>query len=114
IAYFRGYVLVGQELQSLLNAMGFDPYLGVYHQVDYGRPSLALYLLEEFRAPLVDRLRATLVSTGVLKRGDFVGTLEGGVQLDARSDEALLRRLREGAQRAACPSPAQLALSPPG
>jgi CRISPR-associated protein Cas1 len=64
-----GYVLVGQELQSLLDAMGFDPYLGVYHQVDYGRPSLALDLLEEFRAPLVDRLSATLVSTGVLKQG---------------------------------------------
>ena len=77
-----GYVLVGQELQSLLDAMGFDPYLGVYHQVDYGRPSLALDLLEEFRAPLVDRLSTTLVSTGVLKPGDFVGTPEGGVQLE--------------------------------
>jgi CRISPR-associated protein Cas1 len=76
-----GYVLVGQELQSLLDAMGFDPYLGVYHQVDYGRPSLALDLLEEFRAPLVDRLSATLLNTGALRRDDFVSTPEGGVQL---------------------------------
>jgi CRISPR-associated protein Cas1 len=76
-----GYVLVGQELQSLLDAIGFDPYLGVYHQVDYGRPSLALDLLEEFRAPLVDRLSATLLNTGALRRDDFVSTPEGGVQL---------------------------------
>ena len=33
-----GYVLVGNELQSLLDGMGFDPYLGFYHQVDYGSP----------------------------------------------------------------------------
>jgi Reverse transcriptase (RNA-dependent DNA polymerase)/CRISPR associated protein Cas1 len=46
---------------SLLNAMGFDPYLGVYHQLDYGRPSLSLDLLEEFRAPLVDRFSANLL-----------------------------------------------------
>ena len=46
-----GYVLAGNELQSLLDALGFDPYLGLLHEMDYGRPSLALDLLEEFRAP---------------------------------------------------------------
>jgi CRISPR-associated protein Cas1 len=76
-----GYVLVGQELQSLLDGMGFDPYLGVYHQIDYGRPSLALDLLEEFRAALVDRFSASLLNTGVLRLEDFVKTPEGGVQL---------------------------------
>lgn len=83
-----GYVLVGQELQSLLDGMGFDPYLGVYHQIDYGRPSLALDLLEEFRAALVDRFSASLLNTGVLRLEDFVKTPEGGVQL---SREALKR-----------------------
>ena len=76
-----GYVLVGNELQSLLDAMGFDPYLGVYHQLDYGRPSLALDLLEELRAPLVDRFSTTLLNTGVLRQEDFVGTPERGVVL---------------------------------
>jgi CRISPR-associated protein Cas1 len=76
-----GYVLVGQELQSLLDAMGFDPYLGFYHQVDYGRPSLALDLLEEFRAPLVDRFSTTLLNTEVLRKDDFFTTAEGGVEL---------------------------------
>ncbi len=44
-----GYVIVSSELQSLLDGIGFDPYLGFYHQIKYGRPSLALDLVEEFR-----------------------------------------------------------------
>ena len=55
--------------------------LGFYHQLDYGRPSLALDLLEEFRAALVDRFSATLLNTGVLRLDDFVKNAEGGVQL---------------------------------
>jgi CRISPR-associated protein Cas1 len=46
-----GYVLVGNELQSLLDGIGFDPYIGFFHRLDYGRPSLALDLVEEFRPP---------------------------------------------------------------
>jgi CRISPR-associated protein Cas1 len=65
-----GYVLVRNELQALLDAIGFDPCLGLYHQLDYGRPSLALDLLEEFRAPLVDRWTASLLNLGVLVAAD--------------------------------------------
>lgn len=83
-----GYVLVGNELQALLDAMGFDPYLGFFHQVDYGRPSLALDLLEEFRAPLVDRFSARLLNQGILKVVDFTATPEKGTVL---SREALKR-----------------------
>ncbi len=66
-----GYTLIGNELHSLLDGMGFDPYLGFLHQIDYGRPSLALDLLEEFRHPLVDRLMLTLINKGILKEADF-------------------------------------------
>ena len=76
-----GYVLVGNELQSLLDGMGFDPYLGFYHRLDYGRPSLALDLLEEFRAPLVDRLTLNLLNLRVLTAEDFAPGPEGGVWL---------------------------------
>jgi len=61
--------------------MGFDPYLGFYHQPDYGRPFLALDLLEEFRAPLVDRLSVSLLHLRVLNVDDFRPTPEGGVLL---------------------------------
>jgi CRISPR-associated protein Cas1 len=77
-----GYVLVGNEIQSLLDGMGFDPYLGFFHQLDYGRPSLAIDLLEEFRAPLVDRLSLKLVNLGVLHKEDFVTGPDGGCFLN--------------------------------
>ncbi len=76
-----GYVLVGKEIQSLLDAMGFDPYIGIYHQIEYGRPSLALDLLEEFRAPFVDRFSLSLLNLRILDRDDFHATPEGGVLL---------------------------------
>ena len=66
-----GYTLIGNELHSLLDGMGFDPYLGFLHQIDYGRPSLALDLLEEFRHPLVDRLTLTLINKRILQETDF-------------------------------------------
>lgn len=76
-----GYVLVGNELQSLLDGMGFDPYLGFYHQVHYGRPSLALDLLEELRAPLVDRFALALLNRRVFQMSDFTDEPERGVRL---------------------------------
>lgn len=66
-----GYVIVGNELQALLDAIGFDPYLGFYHQVDYGRPSLALDLLEELRPALVDRLTVRILNLRLLTAEDF-------------------------------------------
>jgi CRISPR-associated protein Cas1 len=83
-----GYVLVENELQSLLDALGFDPYLGFFHQIAYGRPSLALDLLEEFRAALVDRFSAGLLNLGIFKPVDFESTPDEGVRL---SREALKR-----------------------
>jgi len=76
-----GYVLVGAELQSLLDGIGFDPYLGFYHAIRYGRPSLALDLLEEFRQTLVDRLALNLFNRGTLKADDFDPYPKGGVYL---------------------------------
>lgn len=61
--------------------MGFDPYIGIFHEIDYGRPSLALDLLEEFRAALVDRFSLSLLNLRTLSGDDFQSTPEGGVLL---------------------------------
>jgi CRISPR-associated protein Cas1 len=58
--------------------MGYDPYIGFFHQLDYGRPSLALDLLEEFRVPAVDRLVLNLTNLRVLQAEDFVLDAESG------------------------------------
>ena len=49
-----GYSLLRHDVQSALNIVGFDPYLGYLHVDRYGRPSLALDLMEEFRPLIVD------------------------------------------------------------
>ncbi len=63
------YTLLMNELAALLEGSGLDPYLGFLHHVDYGRPSLALDLMEPFRHPVADRL--VLVNRRVLEAGDF-------------------------------------------
>ena len=45
--------MIGSELSSLLDGMGYDSYIGFYHQPDYGRPSPVRDLLEEFLVPAV-------------------------------------------------------------
>lgn len=76
-----GYTLLGSKIQALLDASGFDPFLGFLHQVDYGRPSLALDLLEPCRAPLVDRLMIKLFNLRILQPDDFTLTEQNGCRL---------------------------------
>lgn len=66
-----GYTLLGSELASVIESVGMDPFVGFFHAVHYARPSLAMDLLEEFRAPVVDRLTAALINTNVLNPDDF-------------------------------------------
>ena len=66
-----GYTLAGSELWTALETCGLDPYLGFFHAEKHCRPSLALDLLEEFRAPLVDRLMLALFNTRALQTRDF-------------------------------------------
>lgn len=95
-----GYVLVGNELQALLDGMGFDPYLGFFHQLDYGRPSLALDLLEELRAPLIDRFSLGLLKLRKLAPADFESTPEKGVVLTRDGLKTYFRAYEEELSRA--------------
>ena len=74
-------MIVGAELQSLLDGIGLDPYLGFYHTTAYGRPSLALDLLEEFRHSVIDRLALNLFNQGIMSHEDFRDVPEGGIYL---------------------------------
>ncbi len=77
-----GYTLVLSELVGAIAATGLDPHVGYLHSLDYGRPSLALDLLEEFRQPVVDRLALSLVNRGVLTQKHFAAEPSGGVLLN--------------------------------
>jgi hypothetical protein len=63
-----GYV---NEIGSLLDGLGFDPYLGFYHQPHYGHATLASDLVEEFRTPLTDRFTLGLINNRIFDEQDF-------------------------------------------
>lgn len=67
-----GYTLLFNAVQSATAAAGFDPYLGCLHEIDYGRPSLALDLMEEWRPVIIDTLVLSVINLKVLTPDDFV------------------------------------------
>ena len=81
-----GYTLITNELLSILCAVGFDPYIGFLHGINYGRPSLALDIVEEFRHPVVDHFTLNLINNRILTADDFECREDNGIYLtdDAR------------------------------
>jgi CRISPR-associated protein Cas1 len=67
-----GYALLRAEITGSLQAAGLDPYIGFLHRERYGRESLALDMMEEFRAIMVDNLVIKLVNQGIIKPADFL------------------------------------------
>lgn len=66
-----GYTLLTRALESWVLTVGLDPYLGVLHRVSYGRPSLALDLVEEFRATIVDSVVLKVLNNEIIRPTDF-------------------------------------------
>jgi len=64
-------MLMRQAMVSAM-AIGFDPFMGFYHQPKYGRPALALDLAEEFRPLIADSAALTLFNNAELKEKDFI------------------------------------------
>jgi CRISPR-associated protein Cas1 len=76
-----GYTLLGQNLLAGCEVVGLDPYDGFFHSDKYGRPALALDLVEEFRSVIVDSVLLNLVNRRRLTGDDFEPGPEGGVYL---------------------------------
>ena len=79
------YTLLAHDCRGALEGVGLDPQIGFLHEVRSGRPSLALDLMEEFRAVLADRVALSLVNLKQLGRRDFKRSESGAVAL---SDDA--------------------------
>jgi CRISP-associated protein Cas1 len=67
-----GYSLLAKDLTVACYAVGFDPMVGFYHQPRFGRPALALDLMEPFRALIVDSAVITAINTKMVTPRDFV------------------------------------------
>ncbi|MEK6748581.1 MAG: type I-C CRISPR-associated endonuclease Cas1c [Pseudomonadota bacterium] len=92
------YTLITHECASALQGVGLDPYVGFLHQDRPGRSSLALDLLEEFRAPWADRFVLTLINRQQVKPNDFVTEASGAVRLTDDARKSLLTAWQERKQ----------------
>ena len=91
-----GYTLLTQNLITACEVVGLDPYDGFFHADKYGRPALALDLVEEFRGPVVDSVVQLVINKRVVGPGDFEAGREGGVYL---SDRGLRKFLEQYTHR---------------
>jgi len=67
-----GYSLLARDLTIVCHAIGFDPFMGFYHQPRFGRPALALDLMEGFRPLVADSAVLTAINGRMVKPEDFV------------------------------------------
>ena len=85
-----GYSLLAKDLTVASYAVGFDPYIGFYHQPRFGRPALALDLMEPFRPLIADSAVLTAINTGMVTVKDFV-RVGGSVALSAAGRKGFFR-----------------------
>jgi CRISPR-associated protein Cas1 len=85
-----GYSLLVKDLTVACYAVGFDPYIGYYHQPRFGRPALALDLMEPFRPLIADSAVLTAINTGMVTGRDFI-RVGGSVALTASGRKGFFR-----------------------
>ncbi len=66
------YTLLTRTWHVTLGAVGFDAYRGFYHQPRYGRPALALDMMEPFRPLIADSSVLQAINNGEVRPSDFI------------------------------------------
>ena len=66
------YAILTKDVTVTLQSVGFDPMLGFFHRPRYGRPSLALDLMEEFRPLIADSTVLSMINNREVGESDFV------------------------------------------
>jgi CRISP-associated protein Cas1 len=84
------YGMLARETTAACLAVGFDPYVGLFHRPRFGRPALALDLAEEFRPLLADSTVLTVINNREVDASDFV-IRAGAVALTASGRKAVIR-----------------------
>ena len=85
-----GYAILLNDCISAIQSVGLDPWVGYLHVEHPGRPSLALDLMEEFRAYLVDRMVIAMINRKQIGTEDFETDAVGGVSLTEKARKEFL------------------------
>lgn len=86
-----GYALLTQKVIAAAQTAGLDPYVGYLHAAQYGRPAVALDLMEEFRPIIADSVVLACVNRRVLGADHFVTEL-GSCRLNEPGRRAFLEQ----------------------
>ncbi len=92
------YAMLTRHLTIAVASVGLDPYRGFYHAPRYGRPALALDIMEPFRSLIADSVVLSAINTGEVGPNDFVVAVTGTALTQAgrrRFVEAFERRLSQ-------------------
>ncbi len=92
------YALLTHDAKSALESAGLDACVGFLHRDRPGRPSLALDLIEEFRAYQADRVCVSLLNRQQLKADDFVIREGGAVEMKDDARKTVLAAYQERKQ----------------
>ncbi len=85
-----GYTLLAHEAVAALETAGPDPAVGFLHQARWGRPNLALDLMEEYRPLAVDAVVLRCVTTGIVRAEEFDTVPDHGCRMNTRARPAFL------------------------
>ena len=83
------YAMLTRQMSIALVTTGFDEMRGFYHQPRYGRPALALDMMEPFRPLLADSVVLTVINNREVEARDF-GRIGDGVNLNERGRKAVI------------------------
>lgn len=84
------YAIMANDVRSALDTVGLDPQVGFLHQMRSGRPSLALDIMEEFRAYLGDRIMLNLINLKQVSGSDFEIRESGEVRMSDAARKTVL------------------------
>ena len=84
------YAILTREWAVVLQTVGFDPYMGFYHQARYGKPALALDMMEEFRTLIAESVVITVINNGEIRKKDFIARF-GSVALTPEGRKRFLQ-----------------------
>lgn len=85
------YTLLAHDCEAALEGVGLDPQFGFLHALRPGRPSLALDLMEEFRAMLADRVTLSLINMLQVNGKGFKTSESGAVVMDDDTRKIVLQ-----------------------
>ncbi|MFN8524706.1 MAG: type I-C CRISPR-associated endonuclease Cas1c [Chloroflexota bacterium] len=92
------YSVLRAECETACEAVGLDPQVGYLHALRPGRPALALDLLEEFRAPVADRLALTLINRQQVAAADFDEHPGGAIMLNESGRKTVITAYQQRKQ----------------